>query len=195
MAAGERGVIHCSGVQPLERKLVEVIEEQRRAEEEQASQEQLRTIQRALREALLALPAEEYDWFDIHARTFRSIVGRQHLSDRMSISTTWCTSKVAFVGLNNAIAPSSIVDGSRCPKARDLQEPDIWSCVIDADRRTEMWVGLGHHGRPLVIRGGDSNARGREGGGRGRKFVCWTRPRHWRFCGAAGFGRRSTLVT
>src|SRR5262249_61515478 len=75
------GLIHdtayatlCEALQPFERRLVELIEEQRRAEEEQASQEQLRTIQRAFREALLALPAEEYDWFDIHARTFRSIV-------------------------------------------------------------------------------------------------------------------------
>ena len=56
---------------PLAQRLVEVIDEQRRAEEEQASREQLRAIQRAFREALLALPAEEYDWFDIHARTFR----------------------------------------------------------------------------------------------------------------------------
>jgi hypothetical protein len=61
----------CAGLAPLERKLSEIIEEQRRAEEEQASREQLRAIQRAFREALLALPAEEYDWFDIHARTFR----------------------------------------------------------------------------------------------------------------------------
>jgi hypothetical protein len=29
-------------------------------------------IQRAFREALLALPAEEFDWLDIRARTFRS---------------------------------------------------------------------------------------------------------------------------
>jgi hypothetical protein len=62
----------CEALQPLETKLVEIIEEQRRAEEEQASREQLRTIQRAFREALLGLPAEEYDWFDIHARAFRS---------------------------------------------------------------------------------------------------------------------------
>jgi hypothetical protein len=61
----------CEGLTPLAAKLVEIIEEQRRAEEEQASREQLRTIQRAFREALLALPAEEYDWFDIHARAFR----------------------------------------------------------------------------------------------------------------------------
>jgi hypothetical protein len=62
----------CEGLRPIERKLIELIEEQRRAEEEQASREQLQTIQRAFREALLALPAEEYDWFDIHARAFRS---------------------------------------------------------------------------------------------------------------------------
>jgi Histidine kinase-, DNA gyrase B-, and HSP90-like ATPase len=65
----------CAALVPLERRLVEMIEEQRRAEEEQASREQLRTIQRAFREALLALPAEEYDWFDIHARTFRPAPG------------------------------------------------------------------------------------------------------------------------
>jgi hypothetical protein len=65
----------CEGLQPLEQKLVEVIEAQRRAEEEQASREQLRTIQRAFREALLALPAEEYDWFDIQARSLRPLPG------------------------------------------------------------------------------------------------------------------------
>ena len=59
------------GLEPLERRLIEIIEEQRRAEEERASRDQLRVIQRAFREALLALPAEEYDWFDIRARTFR----------------------------------------------------------------------------------------------------------------------------
>ena len=56
---------------PLEEKLVEMLEEQRRAEEEQSSRELLQTIQRAFREALLALPAEEYDWFDIHSQVQR----------------------------------------------------------------------------------------------------------------------------
>src|SRR5262249_27033074 len=60
------------GLEPLERRLIELIEEQRRAEEERASRDQLRLIQPAFREALLALAAEEYDWFDIRARTFRS---------------------------------------------------------------------------------------------------------------------------
>jgi hypothetical protein len=49
-----------------------LIEEQRQAEEEQATRQTLRTIQRAFREALLALPPEEYDWFDI---------GRKAISD------------------------------------------------------------------------------------------------------------------
>jgi len=56
---------------PLEEKLMEMLDEQRRAEEEQASRELLHTIQRAFREAFLELPAEEYDWFDIHTRAHR----------------------------------------------------------------------------------------------------------------------------
>lgn len=69
------GIIHderyagfCEALQPLEAHLSALIEAQQRAEEEQASRESLRAIQRAFREALLALPPEEYDWFDIHAR-------------------------------------------------------------------------------------------------------------------------------
>jgi hypothetical protein len=56
---------------PLEERLIEILEAQRRAEEEQASRELLQTIQRAFREAFLALPAEEYDWFDIHSSAQR----------------------------------------------------------------------------------------------------------------------------
>jgi hypothetical protein len=73
------GIIHdeaysalLDALLPLEEKLIEMFEAQRRAEEEQASRELLHTIQRAFREALLALPAEEYDWFDIHVRAQRS---------------------------------------------------------------------------------------------------------------------------
>ncbi len=66
----------CEALAPLEQKLIEIIEAQRRAEEEQASREQLRTIQRAFREALLALPAEEYDWFAIGARRLLSATPR-----------------------------------------------------------------------------------------------------------------------
>ncbi len=88
------GIIHdaayaalSEGVRPLERKLVELIEEQRRAEEEQASREQLRMIQHAFREALLALPAEEYDWFDIHARAFRPTAAGSAAATALSSSS------------------------------------------------------------------------------------------------------------
>ncbi len=58
----------CRALEPVEAALVRLIEDQRRAEEEQTSREILRTIQKAFREALLALPAEEYDWFEVRAR-------------------------------------------------------------------------------------------------------------------------------
>lgn len=51
---------------PLDARLAKIIEEQQRAEEERASRDVLRSVQGALKEALLALPAEEYDWFDLH---------------------------------------------------------------------------------------------------------------------------------
>jgi len=67
------GIIHDSNfsafsesVRPLEVKLAEIIMEQKRAEEERASRKILKTVQKALKEAILALPREEYDWFDIH---------------------------------------------------------------------------------------------------------------------------------
>jgi hypothetical protein len=53
---------------PLEVHVKGLIEEQRRAEEEQASQQSLKAIQRAFHEAMLALPREEYDWFDVQGR-------------------------------------------------------------------------------------------------------------------------------
>ena len=72
------GIIHderyatlCEALRPFEEHLNALIAEQQRAEEEQASQQLMRAIQRAFREALLALPPEEYDWFDVQARSGR----------------------------------------------------------------------------------------------------------------------------
>ena len=67
------GVIHDAALvrlvdelAPLEKRLAKIVEDQQRAEEERASRDVLRSVQGALKEALLALPAEEYDWFDLH---------------------------------------------------------------------------------------------------------------------------------
>ena len=58
---------------PLEAHLNNLIDAQCRAEEEQANRESLRAIQRAFREAMLVLPREEYDWFDIQSRSPQSV--------------------------------------------------------------------------------------------------------------------------
>jgi hypothetical protein len=55
----------CRLLEPIGVQLITAIDEQKRAAEEQASKEILRSIHRAFREALLTLPVEEYDWFQI----------------------------------------------------------------------------------------------------------------------------------
>jgi hypothetical protein len=67
----ERYAALLAALEPVEAFVKGLIEEQQRAEEEQASLQSLRAIQRAFHEALLALPREEYDWFDVQGRARR----------------------------------------------------------------------------------------------------------------------------
>jgi hypothetical protein len=62
----EAFVAFRQAMEPVEARIAEIVEAQRQAEEEHASEQMLRSIRKAFREALLALPVEEYDWFDIH---------------------------------------------------------------------------------------------------------------------------------
>ncbi|MCL4179225.1 MAG: ATP-binding protein [Verrucomicrobia bacterium] len=69
------GVIHDEGLEqllhelePVEAELTRAIEAQQQAAEEKTSREVLRSIQTALKEALLALPEEEYDWFELRKK-------------------------------------------------------------------------------------------------------------------------------
>jgi len=55
----------CLALRNIETILLQIIAEQRRAEDERASRKILTTIRKAFQEALMVLPAEEYDWFDI----------------------------------------------------------------------------------------------------------------------------------
>jgi hypothetical protein len=64
----ERYAAFVDALVPLESHVKGLIEEQQRAEEEQASQQSLKAIQKAFHEAMLALPREEYDWFDVQGR-------------------------------------------------------------------------------------------------------------------------------
>ncbi len=63
----ERFDAFCMAMAPVETYLKQVIEDQRKAEEERSSRRILRKVQRALKEAFLRLPQEEYDWFDIQS--------------------------------------------------------------------------------------------------------------------------------
>src|SRR5260370_41013089 len=71
----ERYAAFAKALVPLEAHLNGLIDAQRRAEEEQANRESLRAIQRAFREAMLVLPPEEYDWFDIQSRSSQAVAG------------------------------------------------------------------------------------------------------------------------
>lgn len=67
------GIIHdqayqdfCDVMAETEKKIMELIEEQKNAEEERTSHNILKSIQKALKNAIMSLPKEEYDWFDLH---------------------------------------------------------------------------------------------------------------------------------
>ena len=60
----------CVALEPLEDFLLGLLDEQRRAEEEEASKQILHRVTRAFREAFLHLPSEEYGW--LAAKTHES---------------------------------------------------------------------------------------------------------------------------
>ena len=70
----------CRAMIPVESQLQQIIQEQRKAEEERSSRQILRRVQRALKEAFLRLPHEEYDWFDIHRGRSQKASGNLFLS-------------------------------------------------------------------------------------------------------------------
>ncbi len=89
----ERYAALVEALAPLEAELRIQIEQQQRAEEEQASRESLKAIQRAFHEALLALPPEEYDWFDVQARA------RQETGSRTATDAATAAFEESFPGL------------------------------------------------------------------------------------------------
>jgi hypothetical protein len=67
------GIIHDEGLErlqatlvPVEEMLGRIIVAQAQAIEEETSREVLKSVHKAFREALLSLPPEEYDWFDVN---------------------------------------------------------------------------------------------------------------------------------
>lgn len=58
----------CEALAPLAAHLRDLVDALREAEEQHASKRLLQRLQRAFREAILALPVEEYDFFDVRTR-------------------------------------------------------------------------------------------------------------------------------
>jgi hypothetical protein len=85
----ERYAALIDSLKPLETHLKGLIEEQQRAEEEQASQQSLKAIQKAFHEAMLALPREEYDWFDVQGRALKDGGGTIAAAAGLPAGTDW----------------------------------------------------------------------------------------------------------
>ncbi len=64
-----------TALQPAERELERIIEERKRAEEEEASKAIMRKVTRALKEAFLMLPREQYGWLSAQASSGRGSGG------------------------------------------------------------------------------------------------------------------------
>ncbi len=67
------GIIHdesfeclCAALETVRAPLLAIIDREKQAEEEQASRTILKSVQKAFKEAFLALPPEDYGWFDLH---------------------------------------------------------------------------------------------------------------------------------
>jgi hypothetical protein len=85
----ERFAALADALKPLEGHVNGLIEEQQRAEEEQASQQSLKAIQKAFHEAMLALPREEYDWFDVQGRARQDGSGGKPAAGSLPPGTDW----------------------------------------------------------------------------------------------------------
>ena len=70
-----------TALEPIEEKLEEIVEQEKDSEEEEASRNILKSVQRAFKEALLALAREEYDWFDIYGQGLKKGKRRGELFD------------------------------------------------------------------------------------------------------------------
>lgn len=63
----EQFMVFYEVLESVEEALNDVIEEEKKAAEEKVSRDILKSVQRALKEAFLVLPKDDYDWLDIYA--------------------------------------------------------------------------------------------------------------------------------
>ncbi len=143
----------CRALIPVESQLQQIIKEQRKAEEERSSRQILRRVQRALKEAFLRLPHEEYDWFDIHRGQSRKASGNLFLSGTANNGS--CESKNGDSGLPEALPGSDDSETGQKqffdfagPLFSALISPQ--SSVVSVDRRKKFRVVCRDRSRRIV---------------------------------------------
>ena len=72
----------CKSMEEMTDHLSGIIEEQQKAEEEKASKNILHKVRKALKEAFLMLPREEYDWLDIYAKGHGSAASSNKIQNK-----------------------------------------------------------------------------------------------------------------
>lgn len=76
----------CDYTGTFKDRLTKIALEQKGAEDERMSKNILRSVQKALREAMFILPQEEYDWFDIERKNMLSTAATNEISDKACIN-------------------------------------------------------------------------------------------------------------
>lgn len=83
----------CDYLKSIKERLIKIALEQSSAEDERMSKNILRCVQKALREAMLVLPHEEYNWFDIERKNM-SLLGGNNANNAFGSSIiTVCDSQ------------------------------------------------------------------------------------------------------
>jgi len=76
----ERYSEFCDALTGLKERLSAIVLEQQKSEDERMSKNILRSVHKALRDALLNLPPEEYDWFELREKRAANAAGSQDSS-------------------------------------------------------------------------------------------------------------------
>ena len=144
----------CRVMAPVEKQLQKIIEEQRRAEEERSSRQVLRRVQRALKEAFLRLPQEEYDWFDIYGEKPQKKSGNLFSSGPITGDSR---EKADREGANPEDVPELLDNGSSPKQFFEYAGPlfsaliSPKSSVVSVDRRKKYRVICRDRSRRVVL--------------------------------------------
>ena len=114
-------------LKPIEGILEKEIAAQQQAEEEQASQHILKTLNKAFREALITLPAEEYDWFELqHSKPHRQISNESLNDDDIPLTAD---ESGDVVGEGNDSSPPDGINHSPNDKAAEKPQKELFEYI------------------------------------------------------------------